>query len=56
MTLLISVALWWVATEQAGLPETLRLRVVDYQVDLGVLGGMPFLTLIYSSSPPRRAR
>ena len=31
ITLLISIGLWWIATEKAGLPETLRLRVVDYQ-------------------------
>jgi len=33
---LISLGLWWVATQEAGLPNTLRLRVVDYQIDLGV--------------------
>ncbi|HEY5197445.1 MAG TPA: phospho-N-acetylmuramoyl-pentapeptide-transferase [Solirubrobacteraceae bacterium] len=33
----ISLGLWWVATRQAHLPPTLRLRFVDYQVDLGVL-------------------
>ncbi len=32
----ISLGLWWVATRQAHLPQTLRLRFVDYQVDLGV--------------------
>jgi phospho-N-acetylmuramoyl-pentapeptide-transferase len=31
----ISLGLWWVATRQAHLPPTLRLRFVDYQVDLG---------------------
>ncbi len=35
-TIVISLALWWVATQEAGLPETLRLRVVDVQIDLGV--------------------
>ena len=47
MTILISVGLWWIATEQANLPETLRFRVIDYQVDLSVLGGIPYLVLIY---------
>jgi phospho-N-acetylmuramoyl-pentapeptide-transferase len=37
VTILISLGLWWIATKQADLPETLRLRVVDYTVDLGVL-------------------
>ncbi len=32
----ISLGLWWVATRQAHLPDTLRLRFVDYQIDLGV--------------------
>ncbi|MEA2298058.1 MAG: phospho-N-acetylmuramoyl-pentapeptide-transferase [Solirubrobacteraceae bacterium] len=31
----ISLGLWWVATRQAHLPHTLRLRFVDYQIDLG---------------------
>src|SRR3954452_24994743 len=47
LTILISVGLWWIATEKAGLPETLRLRVVDYQIDLSFLDGIPFLVLIY---------
>jgi phospho-N-acetylmuramoyl-pentapeptide-transferase len=34
--IVISLGLWWVATRQAHLPPTLRLRFVDYQVDLGV--------------------
>jgi phospho-N-acetylmuramoyl-pentapeptide-transferase len=37
----ISLGLWWVATRQAHLPDTLRLRFVDYQIDLGVF--YPFL-------------
>ncbi|MGI8558019.1 MAG: phospho-N-acetylmuramoyl-pentapeptide-transferase [Solirubrobacteraceae bacterium] len=36
VTVAISVGLWYIATRQANLPSTLRLRVVDYQVDLGV--------------------
>ena len=43
VTIVISIGLWWVATEKAGLPETLRLRVVDYQIDLSVLAGIPYL-------------
>jgi phospho-N-acetylmuramoyl-pentapeptide-transferase len=47
VTVVISVGLWWVATRQAHLPETLRFRVVDYQIDLSALGGVPYLLLIY---------
>src|ERR671917_2539692 len=47
VTIAISIGLWWIATEQANLAETLRFRVIDYQVDLGVLGGVPYLILIY---------
>ncbi len=36
MTIVISLGLWWVATQKAGLPETLRLRTLDATVDLGV--------------------
>ena len=36
MTIIISLGLWWVATQKAGLPETLRLRTIDATVDLGV--------------------
>jgi phospho-N-acetylmuramoyl-pentapeptide-transferase len=32
----ISLALWWVATEQAGVQDTLRLRTLDATIDLGV--------------------
>jgi phospho-N-acetylmuramoyl-pentapeptide-transferase len=46
-TILITVALWWVATHQAGLDETLRLRIIDAEVDLSALGGVPYLVLIY---------
>jgi phospho-N-acetylmuramoyl-pentapeptide-transferase len=34
-TVAISLFLWWVATEKAGLPGTLRLRTLDATVDLG---------------------
>jgi phospho-N-acetylmuramoyl-pentapeptide-transferase len=47
VTILVSVGLWWVATQKAGLDETLRLRVVDYQVDLSQLGGIPYLVVVY---------
>ncbi len=47
VTIVIALGLWWIATEQAGLSEALRLRVVDYQVDLGFLAGMPYLVLIF---------
>ncbi len=36
VTVAISLGLWWVATEQADLSNALRLRVVDYNVDLGI--------------------
>jgi phospho-N-acetylmuramoyl-pentapeptide-transferase len=47
VTIAISVGLWWVATRYGDITETLRLRVVDYQLDLSVLGGIPFLLLVY---------
>ena len=37
ITLLIAVGLWLVATRAADLPDTLNLRVVDAQLDLGYL-------------------
>jgi phospho-N-acetylmuramoyl-pentapeptide-transferase len=33
---IISLLLWWVATKQAGLSDTLRLRTIDATVDLGI--------------------
>ena len=45
-TILLSLALWYVATQQAGIDETVRLRVIDYQIDLSFLGGVPFLIFI----------
>jgi phospho-N-acetylmuramoyl-pentapeptide-transferase len=36
VTILISLLLWWIATQEVGLPETLRLRFVDFEIDLGV--------------------
>ena len=35
-TIAISIGLWLCATEGAGLQDTLRLRVIDAQIDLGV--------------------
>src|SRR5664279_2268759 len=35
VTIAISLALWWVAQHEAHLAPTLRLRFVDYQIDLG---------------------
>jgi phospho-N-acetylmuramoyl-pentapeptide-transferase len=37
VTIAISLALWFVAQHEAHLAPTLRLRFVDYEVDLGVL-------------------
>ncbi|HEY2636610.1 MAG TPA: phospho-N-acetylmuramoyl-pentapeptide-transferase [Solirubrobacteraceae bacterium] len=36
VTVLISLALWWIAHEKAGLPNTVRLRFVDATIDLGI--------------------
>ena len=33
--LLVSVALWWVATQKAGVTTTVRIRAVDASIDLG---------------------
>jgi phospho-N-acetylmuramoyl-pentapeptide-transferase len=41
VTIVISLGLWFVATHEAHLQETLRLRIVDYHVDLG-----PFYPLL----------
>jgi phospho-N-acetylmuramoyl-pentapeptide-transferase len=43
VTIAISILLWYIATQKAGLPSTLRLRFIDYQIDLGVF----YLPLIY---------
>src|SRR5688500_14932317 len=37
VTILIAIGLWLVATEWAGLPDTVNLRIVDASVDLGIL-------------------
>jgi phospho-N-acetylmuramoyl-pentapeptide-transferase len=36
VTILISLALWYIATQQAGLSDALKLRTVDATIDLGV--------------------
>jgi phospho-N-acetylmuramoyl-pentapeptide-transferase len=36
VTIVISLALWYVAEHEAHLAPTLRLRFVDYQIDLGI--------------------
>ncbi|HEU4702973.1 MAG TPA: phospho-N-acetylmuramoyl-pentapeptide-transferase [Conexibacter sp.] len=46
-TIAISVGLWLAATEGAGLQETVRLRIVDAQVDLAFAGGIFYLGFIY---------
>jgi phospho-N-acetylmuramoyl-pentapeptide-transferase len=35
VTVVIALGLWWIATREAHLHDTLRLRIIDYQVDLG---------------------
>ena len=37
VTVVISLGLWWVATQKAQIPASVRLRFVDVQVDLGPL-------------------
>ncbi|HEX3392567.1 MAG TPA: phospho-N-acetylmuramoyl-pentapeptide-transferase, partial [Solirubrobacteraceae bacterium] len=36
ITIAISLGLWFIAAHEAHLASTLRLRVVDYQIDLGI--------------------
>ena len=33
--------------DPAELPQVLRIRLIDYQLDLSALGGLPYLVLIY---------
>lgn len=47
ITIAISVGLWFIATQLAELPETLRFRVIDVQLDLSFAGGIPYLLLVY---------
>ncbi len=37
MTVLIAIGLWLAATEWAALPDTVNLRIIDAQIDLGYL-------------------
>jgi phospho-N-acetylmuramoyl-pentapeptide-transferase len=37
VTILISIALWWIATQKAGVSSTIKLRIIDTSVDLGPL-------------------
>ena len=37
VTIAISLGLWWIAHHEVGLGNTLRLRVVDYKIDIGFL-------------------
>jgi phospho-N-acetylmuramoyl-pentapeptide-transferase len=46
-TIAISIGLWLAATEGAGLQETVRLRIVDAQIDLAFWGGIFYLGFIY---------
>jgi phospho-N-acetylmuramoyl-pentapeptide-transferase len=46
-TIAISIGLWLAATEGAGLQETVRLRVIDAQIDLAWAGGVLYLIFIY---------
>ncbi len=48
-TVLISVALWWVATRKVGLPDSVRLNFIDAQVDLGWLYPI-FIYLVVAGS------
>jgi len=46
-TIAISVGLWLAATRGADLQETVRLRIVDAQIDLAWGGGIFYLAFIY---------
>ena len=37
VTIAISLGLWWVATQKAGLPSSVKLRFIDVSVDFGPL-------------------
>ncbi len=37
LTILISVALWWIATQKAGVSSTIQLRIINTSIDLGPL-------------------
>jgi len=46
-TIAISVGLWLAATRGADLQETVRLRIVDAQIDLAWAGGIFYLGFVY---------
>jgi phospho-N-acetylmuramoyl-pentapeptide-transferase len=46
-TIAISVGLWLAVTQGADLQETVRLRIVDAQIDLAWAGGIFYLAFIY---------
>jgi phospho-N-acetylmuramoyl-pentapeptide-transferase len=46
-TIAISIGLWLAATRGAELQETVRLRIVDAQIDLAFAGGIFYLGFIY---------
>jgi phospho-N-acetylmuramoyl-pentapeptide-transferase len=46
-TIAISVGLWLAATRGADLQETVRLRIIDAQIDLAWAGGIFYLAFIY---------
>jgi phospho-N-acetylmuramoyl-pentapeptide-transferase len=46
-TIAISIGLWLAATQGADLQETVRLRIVDAQIDLAWAGGIFYLAFIY---------
>jgi phospho-N-acetylmuramoyl-pentapeptide-transferase len=46
-TIAISIGLWLAATRGADLQETVRLRIVDAQIDLAWGGGIFYLVFIY---------
>ncbi len=54
LTVVISLALWWVATEQAGITTTMRLRFVDASVDLGFF--FPILVFLVIAGSDQRGQ
>jgi phospho-N-acetylmuramoyl-pentapeptide-transferase len=49
VTIAISLGLWWVATQKAGIPGSVKLRFVDVSVDLGPLYPV-FIYLVVAGS------
>jgi phospho-N-acetylmuramoyl-pentapeptide-transferase len=50
VTLAISIGLWWVATHEAHLGNTLRLRVVDVELDVGPILYPIFIYLVVAGT------